>query len=90
MKAGAPLIVCPLAGRSISKKIKSVCMKFKAAHGIDVKVYERGWLKIGNIAKSDPLSPSSCDTPVQVEEEEIVGKAALPIDWNVRNVKRMT
>ena len=70
-------------------------MKFKAAHGIDVKVYERGGLKIGNIAKSDhlwvhPLVKKKTATPVQVEEEEIIGKAAMPIAWNVSNVKRMT
>ena len=60
VKAGAPLIICPTAGGSISKKMKSVCKMFKLEHSIDVKVYERGGLKIGNIAKSDPLSPSTC------------------------------
>ena len=40
--------------------MKSVCKMFKLEHSIDVKVYERGGLKIGNIAKSDPLSPSTC------------------------------
>ena len=60
MKAGAPLIIFPTTGGSILKKMKSVCKKFKIEHSIDVKVYERGGLKIGNIAKSDPLSPSTC------------------------------
>ena len=59
--AGAPLIICPSAGESISKKMKEVCKKFRVDHNIDVKVYERGGLKVGNIAKSDPLSPSTCE-----------------------------
>jgi hypothetical protein len=59
--AGAPLIISPSAGELISKKMKEVCKKFKVEHNIDVKVFERGGLKIGNIAKSDPLSPSKCD-----------------------------
>ena len=59
-KAGAPLIICPSAGEVISKKMKDVCKIFKNEHNIDVKVFERGGIKIGNIAKSDPLSPSTC------------------------------
>ena len=58
--AGAPLIFCPSAGELISKKMKDVCKIFKNEHNIDVKVFERGGIKIGNIAKSDPLSPSNC------------------------------
>ena len=60
VKAGAPLIICPSAGEPISKKIKEVCMNFKAAHNIEVKVFERGGMKISNIAKYEPLSPSTC------------------------------
>ena len=58
--AGASLIICPTAGELVSKKMKDVCKKFKAEHNIDIKVYEGGGLKICNIAKSDPLSPSTC------------------------------
>ena len=61
MLAGAPLIICPLAGDQISKKRKEVCKKFKSEHKINVKVCERGGIKMGNIAKPDPLSPSSCN-----------------------------
>ena len=60
VKAGAPLIISPSAGEIISKRMKEVCKKFKVEHNIDVKVFERGGLKIGNIAKSDPLRPSTC------------------------------
>ena len=60
MLAEAPLIICPSAGEAISKKMKQVCKIFKAEHKIDVKVFERGGVKIGNIAKSDPLSPKGC------------------------------
>ena len=59
--AGAPLIISPSAGESISKKMKDVCKKFQVEHNIDVKVYERGGLKISNVVKSDPLSPSTCE-----------------------------
>ena len=55
--AGAPLIICPSAGEIISRKMKQVCKIFKEEHKIDVKVFERGGVKIGLIAKSDPLSP---------------------------------
>ena len=58
--AGAPLIIGPSAGEVISKKMKDVCKIFKNEHNIDVKVFERGGINIGNIAKSDPLSPSNC------------------------------
>ena len=58
--AGAPLIVCPTAGEAISKKMKQVCKTFKAEHNIDVRVFERGGVKIGSIAKSDPLSQKGC------------------------------
>ena len=34
--AGAPLIICPSAGDSISKKMKDVCRKFKEEHKIEV------------------------------------------------------
>ena len=61
MLAGAPLIIYPSAGEAISKKMKQVCKIFKAEHKIDVKVFERGGVKIGNIAKSDPLSPKGCN-----------------------------
>ena len=37
--AGAPLIICPMAGELVSKKMKDVCKKFKAEHNIDVKVF---------------------------------------------------
>ena len=60
VKAGAPLIVCPSAGELISKKMKEVCKNFKAEHNIEVKVFEQGGMKIGTIAKSDPLSSSTC------------------------------
>ena len=59
--AGAPLIVCPSAGEIISRKMKQVCKMFKEEHKIDVKVFERGGVKIGSIAKSDPLSSKGCD-----------------------------
>ena len=58
--AGAPLIVCPTAGEAISKKMKQVCKTFKAEHNIDVRVFERGGVKIGSIAKSDSLSQKGC------------------------------
>ena len=58
--AGAPLIICPSAGEKVSKKMKQVCKKFKVEHLIDVRVFERGGVKIGNIAKPDPLSPKNC------------------------------
>jgi hypothetical protein len=58
--AGAPLIICPSAGETISKKMKKVCKNFKAEHKIDVKVFERGGVRIGTIAKSDPLSTKGC------------------------------
>ena len=78
--AGDPLIICPTAGELVSKKVKDLCKKFKAEHNIDIKVYEQGGLKIGNISKSDPLSPSTCEKedcfPVQAGEEVIVGEAA--------------
>ena len=35
---------------------------FKDEHNINVKVFEHGGLKTGNIAKSDPLSPSMCES----------------------------
>ena len=60
MLAGAPLIICPLAGDQISKKRKEVCKKFKSENKINVKVCEHGEIKMGNTAKPDPLSPSSC------------------------------
>ena len=50
VKAGAPLIICPSAGEIISKKMKEVCKNFKVEHNIEVKVFERGRMKIGNIA----------------------------------------
>ena len=58
--AGAPLIICPSAGEAISKKMKKLCKNFKAEHKIDVKVFERGGVRIGTIAKSDPLSTKGC------------------------------
>ena len=42
----APLIICPSARESISKKMKDVCKKFQVEHTIAVKVYEREGLKI--------------------------------------------
>ena len=59
--AGAPLIICPSAGELVSRKIKQVCKLFKEEHKIDVKVFERGGVKIGLIAKPDPLSQKGCD-----------------------------
>ena len=41
--------------------MKDVCKKFQVEHNIAVKVYERGGLKIGNVVKSDPLCPSTCE-----------------------------
>ena len=59
--AGAPLIICPSDGGAISRKMKEICKKFKAEHKIDVKVFERGGVKMGSIAKADPLSQKGCD-----------------------------
>ena len=60
--AGAPLIICPLAGNSssIMKKMKSVCKKFKIEHKIEVRLFERGGSKIENYVKSDPLKAATC------------------------------
>ena len=58
--AGAPLIVCPRAGGAVARKMKAVCKQFKEEHKIEVKVYERGGLKVGSLAKSDPLKPAMC------------------------------
>ena len=56
-----------------------------------MKVYERGGLNIGDITKSDPLSPSTC------EREDcfsctsggggIVARAVLPTGSRARNFK---
>ena len=59
--AGAPLIICPSAGSSVSKQMKLVCQKFKKEHKIDVRLYDRGGNKIGNLAKSDPLKRPTCE-----------------------------
>ena len=91
--AGAPLIICPSDGEVISKKMKDVCKIFKNEHNIDVKVFERGGIKIGNIAKSDPLSPSNCGRndcfPVPVGGEVTVPEAALHTVLSVRNVLKV-
>ena len=58
--AGAPLILCPMAGSSISKQIKQVCKKFEKEHKIGVRLYERGGNKIENFVRSDPLKPKTC------------------------------
>ena len=60
MTAGAPLIICPSAGDEISRKMKLVCKQFKNEHEIDVKVYERGGMKVANLVRSDPLKPGTC------------------------------
>ena len=56
MLAGVPLIICPSDGGAILRKMKEISKKFKTEHKIDVKVYERGGVKIGSIAKANPLS----------------------------------
>ena len=56
--AGALLIICPLAGSSTSRQMKIVFQKFK----IDVRLYDRGGTKIGNLAKSDPFKRPTCES----------------------------
>ena len=40
--ADAPLIICPLAGDQIGKKIKNALKRYKIEHKIEVKLCERG------------------------------------------------
>ena len=40
--ADAPLIISPLAGDQIGKKIKNALKRYKIEHKIEVKLYERG------------------------------------------------
>ena len=60
MLAGAPLIVCPSTGGSVSKLMKEVCKQFSEEHKINVRLFERGGSKIGTNVKVDPLKLEVC------------------------------
>ena len=59
-KAGAPLIICPGAGGSLTNKLKDICKKFEKEHNIEVRVFERGGNKIERLVRSDPLKNETC------------------------------
>ena len=53
-KAGAPLIICPVAGDSMLKKMKDICKKFEKEHTIEVRVFQRGGTKIERAVRCGP------------------------------------
>ena len=62
-KAGAPLIICPVAGGEVTKMMKEICRMFEKEHNIEVRVFERGGNKIERLVRSDPLRSETCGRP---------------------------
>ena len=58
--AGAPLIICPQAGDSLTKIMKTICKKFSEESNINVKVVTRGGNKMTRDLKSNPLRKGGC------------------------------
>ena len=58
--AGAPLIICPQDGDSLTKHMKSICKKFSQETNINVKVVTRGGNKLTRDLKSYPLRTGGC------------------------------
>ena len=47
--SGAPLIICPQAGNSLTKNMKNICKNFLKDTNIDVKVVTRGVTRLQGI-----------------------------------------
>ena len=58
--ARAPLIISPLAGNSMTQKVKEICTKFASKHSIHVKIVTRGGNKMSRELKSNPLRVGGC------------------------------
>ena len=58
--AGAPLIICPQAGNSLTGQMKTICKRFSQENNINVKVVTRGGNKMTRDLKSNPLRKGGC------------------------------
>ena len=58
--ARAPLIICPQAGSSVTRRMKDICNNFAKETNIHVKVVTRGGNKLTRDIKSNPLRKGGC------------------------------
>lgn len=56
----APLILDPTEGGAMRKEMDKVCELFKQAHGIGIKIMERGGRKASSDIRSDPMGSKLC------------------------------